>query len=213
VETSMLGGNAYTYSDDFCTYAGKPPRRGPDEDNYGLHALYRVYEATDGEWIFLAAPTEREWIDLVKTIGAPELASDERFATAEARLAHDDELIAELAGRFARASAASWEATLSAAGVGCAAVCMSGTSAFTCTDEVLLETGLVAEVEHPLFGTVRRHGLPVQFSETPGRLAAGCLRGQHNETILSGVGYTADEIAELVAEGVVNPPAASPPGR
>lgn len=213
VETSMLGGNAYMYSDDFCTYAGKPPRKGPDEDNYGLNALYRVYEAADGGWIFLAATTEREWVDLVKALGAGELASDERFATADARDAHDADLVAELAPRVATRTADEWEASLNAAGVGCAAVCMTSTSAFTCTDEVLLATGLTAEVEHPLFGTIRRHGLPVLFSETPGRLAAGCLRGEHNESILAGAGYTADEIAALVAEGVVNPPAAPTPGR
>src|SRR5439155_4627942 len=31
VRTSMLGGNALMYSDDFCSYRDKPPRRGPDE--------------------------------------------------------------------------------------------------------------------------------------------------------------------------------------
>jgi len=39
-------------------------------------------------------------------------------------------------------------------------------------------------VEHPLFGTIVRHGVTVQFSETPGRADAGCLIGQHTEQIL-----------------------------
>jgi len=202
VRTSMLGGNALMYSDDFCSYRDKPPRLGPDEDNYGLHALYRLYQAAD-EWVFLAAPTEREWVDLVKALGAPELAADERFATIDARRANDDALIGALSGHLATRPAAEWEAVLTAAGVGCAVANMAGNSAFTTTDPVLRETGLAVEVDHPLFGRIVRHGLPVAFAETPGRVAPSCLRGQHTELILTDLGYSTDEIDALKDADVV----------
>ncbi|HEY2430449.1 MAG TPA: CoA transferase, partial [Acidimicrobiales bacterium] len=91
VALSMLGGNALCYSDDFCQYASKPPRPQADEENHGLNALYRLYRVSDG-WVFLAATTEHEGIDLVKSLGAPELAADDRFATAGGRAANDAEL-------------------------------------------------------------------------------------------------------------------------
>ena len=66
-----------------------------------------------------------------------------------------------------------------------------------------IEAGLAADIEHPLFGTIRRHGLPAVLSETPGRVAPGSLRGQHTEPILAELGYTPEQIAELEAKQVV----------
>ncbi len=81
-------------------------------------------------------------------------------------------------------------------------------SEFTCTDPVLRETGLVVEVEHPRFGPVLRAGPPVALSETPGRVAPGCLIGQHTEAILTELGYAPDRIQELEALRTVFGPAA-----
>jgi len=68
---------------------------------------------------------------------------------------------------------------------------------------VLRETGLVVEIEHPVFEKVLRHGLTVAFSETPGRLAPCCLCGEQTEKILGELGYSSDEIAKLKADAVV----------
>jgi crotonobetainyl-CoA:carnitine CoA-transferase CaiB-like acyl-CoA transferase len=81
-----------------------------------------------------------------------------------------------------------------------------GHPAFIATDDVMLDTGLAADIEHPLFGTIRRHGLPAWLSETPGRLAPGCLRGQQTRPILEELGYSNEQIAALVAAKVVFDP-------
>ena len=204
VALSMLGGNALCYSDDFCRYASKPPRMPTDEDNHGLNALYRLYQVSDG-WVFLAAASEREWTDLVKVLGAPELAADQRFATTEARAANDGALAVAIGRLLSPQRAADLEAQLSANGVGCAQALEAGNSAFTSTDPVLLEAGLTADVDHPLFGRIRRHGPIAAFSETAPRLAPSCLRGQHTSSILAELGYTPDAVETLAREGVVFP--------
>ena len=56
LSTTMIGGNAVAYADDFVRYAGKPTLSVVDEENYGRHALYRLYRAAEGSWVFLAAP-------------------------------------------------------------------------------------------------------------------------------------------------------------
>jgi crotonobetainyl-CoA:carnitine CoA-transferase CaiB-like acyl-CoA transferase len=205
LSTSMIAGNAWAYSDDFCRFAGKTPLAVCDSDYYGVCALYRVYEAAEG-WICLAVTTEREWHDFTATAELAELAADRRFATASARAAHDAELTAALTDQFARRPAAEWEAMLSAVDVGCVQVFMGGQPAFTSTDLVLRATGLTLEEEHPLFGTVVRAAPPVAFSETPARVAPPCVRGQHNHAILTELGYSDDDITAFEKDGVVIPP-------
>lgn len=202
LSTSMLGGNLWAYADDAVRYEGKPAMPMADPELYGLNALYRLYQAETG-WIFLAAPRQKEWEKLAHALDRSDLLSDSRFATPEARLTHDEALITELESVFRQKSAEEWENALVPLGIACVAVFEDTNSAFTNTDPVLKETGLVAEVEHPLFGRILRHGLPVRFSETPGRLAAGCLVGQHTRAILAELGYSAERIAELEAKEVV----------
>ena len=100
LSTTMIGGNALAYADDFVRYEGKPPLAVADEENHGLHALYRLYRAEAG-WVFLAAPRAREWEALVEALGRPDLAADARFATGATRREHDDALVAALAEQFA----------------------------------------------------------------------------------------------------------------
>ena len=148
--------------------------------------------ATTREWEALAlALDHREWID------------DPRFADTAARAEHDGTLSELLTGALRTRTAAEWEKLLTDAGVGCSHVFSGEHSAFTATDPVLRDTGLVAEIEHPTLGRLVRHGVPVQFSETPGRIAPGCVRGQHTQAILTELGYSGDEIAQLLADEVV----------
>ena len=43
----------------------------------------------------------------------------------------------------------------------------------------------------------------MRLSETPGRVAAGCLVGQHTRTILAELGYSPEAIQALEAQQVV----------
>jgi crotonobetainyl-CoA:carnitine CoA-transferase CaiB-like acyl-CoA transferase len=207
VGTSMIGGNAWAYSDDFCSYAGKPPTALCDSEYYGTSALDRVYEAAEGSWVCLAVKTDSEFSALLEAVGLPELASDERFASAAARTAHDDDLVSLLGARFADKPAGEWESELTAAGVGCVNVNLLGQPVFTSFDPVLRETGLTVTIEHPLYGEIVRAAPPISFSETPGRAAPPCMRGQHNVPILTELGYSEADIAKFEELEVVTPPA------
>jgi formyl-CoA transferase len=72
-------------------------------------------------------------------------------------------------------------------------------------DPQVLANDLVAQVEHPLLGPVRMVGAPIQMTETPLRVR-GCspLLGQHNEEVLTELGYSPEEIDTLQARGVIN---------
>ena len=200
LRTSMIGGNAWAYSDDFCTYDGKPPVPLCDSEYYGTSALDRVYEAANGSWVCLAVKTDKEFAALVRTLGAPELT--------EARDAGDnDKLETLLTAKFAERPAAEWESELTAAGVGCVECNLMGQPIFTSFDPGLRESGLTVSVDHPLFGEIVRAAPPVGFSETPGRVVPPCRRGQHNRAILAELGYSEADIIKFEVLHAVIPPA------
>ena len=68
----------------------------------------------------------------------------------------------------------------------------------------LLERGFIVELDHPLAGLVKSLANPVRFSETPVsyRLPPPRL-GEHKATILSELGFTAEEISTFAEGGVI----------
>jgi crotonobetainyl-CoA:carnitine CoA-transferase CaiB-like acyl-CoA transferase len=71
-------------------------------------------------------------------------------------------------------------------------------------DPHVLAREMVVEVEHERLGPVRTLGLPVKFSDTPGKVATGApLYGQHTHEVLRQHGFAEDEIEGLLAEGAI----------
>jgi crotonobetainyl-CoA:carnitine CoA-transferase CaiB-like acyl-CoA transferase len=199
VATSMLGGNALAYADDFNRYANKPPVRQADPEQLGLEATYRLYQSREG-WVFLALTGQAEWEAFTKLARRPDLRDDPRFATVADRQAHDSELASELEALFRQRSAPEWESLLTPDHVGCVAVTERSQSETMVADDSLRAMGLVAEIEHPVFGPLLRYAPPARLSVTPGRVAPACTIAQHTAAILTELGYTEDEIAKLAAD-------------
>ena len=62
-------------------------------------------------------------------------------------------------------------------------------------DPDVLANGYVTEVEYPKYGKkLKVHGSPWHFSETPARIGTAPELGEHNESILTDLGYSAAEI-------------------
>ncbi|MEC5290105.1 CaiB/BaiF CoA-transferase family protein [Aurantimonas sp. C2-6-R+9] len=77
-----------------------PPRNGLSHPTI---APYGVYECSDGRAILLSIQNEREWVNLcAKALEQPELATDERFASNNQRVANRPALEAIIQCIFAR---------------------------------------------------------------------------------------------------------------
>jgi crotonobetainyl-CoA:carnitine CoA-transferase CaiB-like acyl-CoA transferase len=63
---------------------------------------------------------------------------------------------------------------------------------------------MVIEVEHVALGPVKTLGIPVKFSDTPGKVMIGApLYGQHAREMLRAQGFADAEIEALLAEGAI----------
>jgi crotonobetainyl-CoA:carnitine CoA-transferase CaiB-like acyl-CoA transferase len=165
-----------------------------------LNAPYQAFEASD-KWIVVGGANQKHWLRTLDVLGTTELARDPRFATGADRMAHLKELEAILAERFLTQPAAHWLSALEEVGVPCGPV---NNMLQALADPQTIAREMVIEVEHSSLGTVKTLGLPIKFSETPGKVRTGApLYGEHTGAILSAYGFDADEIAALQQEGAV----------
>jgi crotonobetainyl-CoA:carnitine CoA-transferase CaiB-like acyl-CoA transferase len=75
------------------------------------------------------------------------------------------------------------------------------------TDPQLVQREMVVELEHPELGRLRQVGLPIKLREHPGAVhTAAPVLGEATRERLEAVGYTEDEIEQLLADGVAAAP-------
>ncbi len=177
---------------------GKSP--GPLGSAHLLTAPYQAFETADG-WITVGGSNQATWGRLVEIVELPELADDPRFTENADRMQHVDELASILGERFKTRTTAEWLGLLEEGGVPAGPVASIG--------EMLefpqtLARDMVVEVEHSKLGSVQTIGFPVKFSETPVSVELGApILGEHTPEVLTELGYTDEEIEELIRSGVV----------
>jgi crotonobetainyl-CoA:carnitine CoA-transferase CaiB-like acyl-CoA transferase len=202
IETTMLASAAYLFSDDFIRYEGKPERRQPDSGQYGYSALYRLYPAASGSWVFLSCVTDREWNELCDALGHGEWATDERFSDRNSREQSSNELTELLADTFLRRTSEEWEGLLVPKDIPCVRADQSWRE-FLFSEHGERPEHFLVSYDLPEYGKVRQTGAGVNLSRTPAVVGAPASIGEHTRAILTEFGRTEDEIDRLKAEAVV----------
>ena len=102
---------------------------------------------------------------------------------------------------FAAGSRDDWVARLRGADIVAAPI---NTLLEASNDPDVLANGYVTEMAYPQYGkTLKVHGTPWQFSETPARIGIAPKLGEHNEDVLGGLGYTGEQIRDLRERKVI----------
>jgi crotonobetainyl-CoA:carnitine CoA-transferase CaiB-like acyl-CoA transferase len=202
VEATMLQANAWANADEAYDYDGRPPYVLPDDQCYGLNALYRLYQASEG-WVFLACISDREWRAFCVAAEREDLLVDARFASTTTRAENDAELAIEIGKVLGQRSADMWEEVLTAAGVACVrADCDIGT--FLAEHPQAAANWMAVEVDSPRFGKYLRHGAIIDFSSAPARLEHGSFPGEHTVRVMQELGYSDEQIADLRLRRIIH---------
>ena len=168
-----------------------------------VNAPYQAVRAQDG-WFTIGATSTRNWAAFCGAVGLQRLVADPRYTDTNSRHANREALIAEIEELTRRRPMAHWISLLEDAGVPCAPIQHYGQ---VFTDPHLLARGFFWEAPHPTLGSVRQLGSPMRFSQTPVRRErAGPLFGEDSEAVAVSLGYSDDEVAALVAAGVIKTP-------
>jgi crotonobetainyl-CoA:carnitine CoA-transferase CaiB-like acyl-CoA transferase len=162
---------------------------------------FGFFRTADG-YLALACAKDKFFRALAEAIDLPALAEDPRFETFETRRQHRAELTLLLNDRLATESTATWLARLER--IVPVAPIRSMEEALDIHE--LLERDMLAEFQHPTFGTVRSVGLPMRVGDFTPVYSAGPRLGEHVDLLLKDLGYEPDEIKGLRAAGAFGDP-------
>jgi len=187
--------NAGTY---YLTSGAAPPRLGNGHPNI---VPYQVFPSADGHFI-LAVGNDAQFQRFCALAGAPDLATDPRFARNADRVRNRATLVALIETLTVRRSTAEWIDLLDPAGVPCGPV-RGIPEVFE--DPETRGRGMRVTMDHPLAGSVDLIGNPLHLSRTPVAYdRPPPLLGQHTEEVLRDMLGLADtDIGTLAREGVV----------
>ncbi|OBK24498.1 CoA-transferase [Mycobacterium asiaticum] len=165
--------------------------------------LYRTVEIDEfGRldcWVAIAVATDDQWSRLCTALSWP---AEPALATATGRRTHEDRIDERLARWCAQRTGDEIVATLWDAGVPVAKVMQPHRQ----TELAQLSArGFFELVDHPVCGSARLSTVPMRLSGGPCRFhtAPAPMLGQHNHEVLTALGLSDAEIADLEDDGVI----------
>ncbi len=155
----------------------------------------------DYVYIYTSRANPEHWRRLLGVIGREDLLGDARYDTSAARLEHEAEVDAMVAGWTRQHDKKEAMRIVGAAGIPAGAVLDTGE---LLADETFRQRGIMQTVRHPTAGEYTMPAWPVRFAGRPPALQPAPLLGQHTDDVLRGwLDLGADAVGDLRGGGVV----------
>ena len=205
VETGMyLAGTAFLDQSVNGRAWARRGNRSPDKPA-APHGIYRA-EGKD-RWVAIACFTQQQWLATIDVLGKPDWADDERFASLEQRLLHQDDLEALINTETAKWERYTLMHALQAAGV--AAGVAQNAEDRVDNDPQLRHREWLVDLPQTENGVWPVKQLPVQMSETPPHVGGlkqrnGPNYGEDTADVLTRLlGLTDADVQDLYDNGIV----------
>ncbi len=155
----------------------------------------------DYVYVYTSRANPEHWRRLLGVIGREDLVGDVRYETPAARLEHEAEVDALVAGWTSQHDKVEAMRIIGAAGIPAGAVLDTGE---LLADQTFRQRGIIQTVQHPTAGEYSMAGWPVRFAGRPPPLRPAPLLGEHTNDVLRGwLGLDADAVGDLRGGGVV----------
>ena len=163
--------------------------------------LFNSYETADGRWLMLVMPTgDRYWQPVCRALGREDWLEDERLATLMGRMQLTEELTPAIASIFATKTLAEWTPLLDAESLTWAPVAELPELIH---DPQMEEMDAWSVIDGPQ-GSFRTLNTPFAIEGADvGPRGPAPKTGEHTHEVLSELGLSDDEIAQLAASGAL----------
>ena len=146
----------------------------------------------------------RKWKAAMSALGFYDKLEQAGFGDLGVAVASEEKrntLLRTLDGLFATGPRDKWVAALRGADIVSAPI---NTLLEASNDADVVANGYVTEVEYPKYGKkLKVHGSPWNFSETPASIGIAPELGEHNEAVLTDLGYSAADIQRLREKKII----------
>lgn len=159
-----------------------------------------IYE-TQTDYISVSVMSNPQWESFCRITERSDLLEDERFKTPALRDKNADERLNIIQDILRERSAEEWLQVLDDAGVPCAPVLRRRDMM---DHPQVRASEIIVEHNHPKAGLLRQARSAARFEGTPTEIRRGAPQlGEHSREILRDAGYSGEEVARLIDEGVV----------
>ena len=195
VQSALFENNVFLVAQHMLQYQVTGQAAAPMPERISAWAVYDVFVVKDGEQIFLAVVSDTAWKLFCDAFNYPDLLNDPRLLSNNDRVRARDWLIPILRERLQIFSAAHLSAVFEKNSLPYAPITAPHD---LLNDPHLQATGGLAPVELNDGREIQTVLLPLSLNQTRLRVRHSAPRlGQHNEGLLSSLGYNAEEIQKL----------------
>jgi formyl-CoA transferase len=182
------------------SFNGVVPRSGNASGGGHPGSALRCAPGGPNDYVYLIIQPQI-WEPLCNEMGRPELITDPKYATPEARVKILDDVFGIIEAWTKQHTKYEVLERCNAHDIPCGPVLAMSE---LLDDQALRARGMVAQVEHPQRGTYYTIGCPLGLSDSPVEYRRAPLLGEHSEELLQELmGYDAAQVASLRTEGVI----------
>jgi crotonobetainyl-CoA:carnitine CoA-transferase CaiB-like acyl-CoA transferase len=201
VQSALFENNIFLVAQHMMQFAVTGKAAAPMPERISPWGIYDVFSVKDNEQIFLAVVGDGQWKTFCEAFGYADLFADARVTTNNDRVLARSWLIPELRTRLAQFSRVELSQRFEQVGLPFAPIT---DPQHLFDDPHLQATGGLAPMELPDGRQTQVPLLPLTLSgERLGLRLDPPKLGEHTDTLLQSLGYSADEVAAFHAQGVV----------
>ncbi|EJE53968.1 putative acyl-CoA transferase/carnitine dehydratase [Acidovorax sp. CF316] len=201
VQAALFENNVFLVAQHMMQFASTGKAANPMPSRISAWAIYDVFTVKDGEQIFLAAVSDKQWAIFCEALGLAELLADPRLTTNNDRVQARDWMMPQLRAHLASRSAAELAAIFEANELPFAPITRPEE---LFADRHLNESGGLAPIRLNNGTESKVPLLPLTIGGTrPGVRLQPPGPGEHTAALLQELGYTDAEVAALQVQGAV----------